>query len=223
MKTILFDIDGTLLLSGRAGHYAIQDAMLELFGIEKLERIRVHGQTDRGIAQQLFAAHGLDCSEENWLRFRDLYLKNLELELPRREGAVLPGALPLLQQLKSRGDSLLGLLTGNTAIGANLKLTHYQLAQFFAFGGFGDDFANRNDVAAMAKAKAEEHLGEVIDANQVWVIGDTENDILCAQSIGARIVAVATGDTTLEQLLSYEPDLAVESLEDPRIAELLFA
>ena len=213
MRIILFDIDGTLLLTGRAGLHAIRAAMLEQFGITDLQPVEVHGRTDRGIARELFAAHGLDDSDANWLAFRNRYVHHLAHELPQREGFVLPGVMELLEQLVQQEHVHLGLLTGNVEAGARLKLKHYDLDHYFPFGGFGDLHAERNDVAAQAKQHAIDHCGPVDSPDQVWVIGDTPNDIRCARSIGARVVAVATGGASREELDRHQPDISIENLE----------
>lgn len=221
MRIILFDIDGTLLLTGRAGLHAIRATMLEQFGITDLHSVEVHGRTDRGIASELFAAHGLEDSDANWLAFRNRYVHHLAKELPQREGFVLPGVDSLLKELASHERVHLGLLTGNVEEGARLKLEQYQLDHFFPFGGFGDRHAERNDVAAQAKQNAVNHCGPVDSPNQVWVIGDTPNDIRCARSIGARVVAVATGGSTQDELDRHAPDISAETLEIPDLVARL--
>lgn len=221
MKIILFDIDGTLLLTGRAGQGAIQTTVRELYGIEKLADVKIQGQTDRGIARELFAAHDLEDSDENWQTFRECYAKNLEKELPQRDGYVLPGVREILEQLDAREDAILGLLTGNIEKGARLKLEHYDLMHFFSFGGYGDHHPVRDDVARTAKENAEQELGRQVAPDSIWVIGDTPNDIRCAKAIGARVLAVGTGGVELPELDSHDPDHCTADLSDvDRVVDL---
>jgi phosphoglycolate phosphatase-like HAD superfamily hydrolase len=107
----------------------------------------------------------------------------------------------------------MGLLTGNFQAGAQIKLGHYRLHQFFPFGGFGDRHLCRNAVAQEAAQAARGHLGPPNGACDFWVIGDTPLDIRCARAIGARAVAVATGWHTLEQLAAEQPDDLLPDLE----------
>ncbi|MFO0867634.1 MAG: haloacid dehalogenase-like hydrolase [Pirellulales bacterium] len=214
MWVFLFDIDGTLLSTGGAGMAALRAAMQEEFGVAEPQEVPVSGRTDRGIARQLFAAHAMDDTEEHWQRFRNAYLRHLQQQLPQRVGRVLPGVESLLAALASVDHARLGLLTGNVRAGADLKLGHYGLASYFAFGGFGDRHADRNAVAAEALTASRQHVTFPVESARVWVIGDTPLDVACARSIGARSVAVATGTFSRGELAPSEPDLLLDDLSD---------
>jgi phosphoglycolate phosphatase-like HAD superfamily hydrolase len=216
MHVCLFDIDGTLLASGGAGKAAMEAALQAEFG---LEAIRVHvpysGRTDRAIGRDLLEAHGTAGSPENWQRLRDAYLGRLPECLQRHRGRVLPGIAALLERLAAGGNVALGLLTGNVRAGARLKLGHYGLWHHFAFGGFGDEHFERDDVAREALAVLRRHLDGAVRLDRVWVIGDTPLDVRCARAIGANAVAVATGWHSREELEAAEPDLLLTDLSDP--------
>ncbi len=214
MWVFLFDIDGTLLSTGGAGMAALRAAMQEEFGVAEPQEVPVSGRTDRGIARQLFAAHAMDDTEEHWQRFRNAYLRHLQQQLPQRVGRVLPGVESLLSALATVESARLGLLTGNVRAGADLKLGHYGLASYFAFGGFGDQHADRNAVAAEALTASRQHVTVPGETARVWVIGDTPLDVACARSIGARSVAVATGTFSRDELAPSEPDLLLDDLSD---------
>jgi len=109
----------------------------------------------------------------------------------------------------------LGLLTGNTRAGARIKLAHYGLDQYFDFGGFGDNHFERDDVAREALSATRERLGDAVDLDRVWVIGDTPNDVRCGRAIQARTIAVATGDHTREELAAANPDHLAAIFADP--------
>ncbi|MCC9604819.1 haloacid dehalogenase-like hydrolase [Blastopirellula sp. JC732] len=215
MKICLFDIDGTLVLTDGAGKDAMIDSFQSTAGIDvQTTAVRVSGKTDRGIAKELFDAHNKELTEEAWQLFLTSYMTGLARNLPLRQGRVLPGIEALLNQLAEREDVALGLLTGNVAQGAYLKLTHYDLMHHFAFGGYGDLHPDRNDVAQAAKDACEAHLGHPVAGDQIWVIGDTANDVRCARHIGAKAVAVATGVFDREVLAKSDPDLLFDDLED---------
>ena len=214
MIACLFDIDGTLISTGGAGGYALMGAFSDLFGIEEPQRVAFSGRTDRGIATDLFGAHGIENTTSNWESLRDEYLRRLPEELPRRGGCVLPGVDVLVNHLAERTDVALGLLTGNLRRGANLKLAHYNLQHFFSFGGFGDQHCHRNDVASEAMDALETHLDDDVTSQSVWVIGDTPLDIECARSVGAKVVAVTTGLVPRDELAQHEPDLLLDDLSD---------
>lgn len=216
MYAILFDIDGTLLLTGGAGQLAFARTFAEDFGIEEISRdVPFSGRTDRAISLDLMRVHDIEPSDDNWNRFREGYLKRLPEALVERAGEVLPGVAPLLDELDRRDEISLGLLTGNLERGAQLKLGRYGLAGRFTFGGFGDHSTSRDDVAADAAARARQHAADRREElTGMMVIGDTLHDITCARSVGAYAVAVATGGPSRHELMEQRPDLALDDLSD---------
>jgi phosphoglycolate phosphatase len=214
-RLLLFDIDGTLIHSGGAGVHALISALRERFGItDDLRGIEIAGMTDSGIVTSILKMHGIPATTENVSAFLDSYVHFLSLELPRRKGKLLPGVLELLEKLKSRPHLVLALLTGNVSRGAQLKLEHYGVWHFFEFGAFADDHQDRNRLGSFARARAREKHGREFSASQIDVIGDTPRDIACGKAIGARIIAVATGKWSREQLADHQPDFLIDDLSD---------
>jgi phosphoglycolate phosphatase len=212
-RLLLWDIDGTLINSGGAGVRALQLAGTEQFGIEEdLQGIEIAGRTDSGIVRQILAKRGSPLTDENVRMFLDRYVKFLARELPLCKGRVLPGILELFSRFEARPDITLGLLTGNVARGARLKLDHYGLWKFFAFGAFADDHHDRNELGAVACARAFEKTGRQFRGGNVDVIGDTGHDIACGKAIDARTIAVATGSWPRERLAKCEPDFLFDDL-----------
>ncbi len=162
----------------------------------------------------MLAAHGIAETPENLTAFFDGYLHRLSQELPLRKGVLLPGMLPLLEALRMRDDTVLGLLTGNLERGAALKLTHYGVNHFFDFGAFADDHHDRNALGPFARSRARERHGIDFAPERIFVLGDTPHDISCARSIGARAVAIATGKFTTAELAAYQPDFVFEDASD---------
>jgi phosphoglycolate phosphatase len=214
-RLLLFDIDGTLISSGGAGVHALKLTLAKRFGIaDDLHDIEIAGVTDSGIVVSILQKHKIPATNENVTAFLDSYVHFLSLELPRREGKLLPGALELLQKLKSRPHLVLALLTGNVSRGAQLKLEHYGVWHFFEFGAFADDHQDRNRLGSFARARAEEKHGCEFSASEIDVIGDTPRDIACGKAFGARTIAVATGTWTREQLAEHYPDFLIDDLSD---------
>lgn len=215
MQVCLFDIDGTLLRSGGAGKAAMEAALASAFGVPpSAQDVPFSGRTDRAIARDLFAIHGVEHNDDNWQSFVANYLSHLPDCLTRLHGSVLPGIADLLTMLCRRPDVAVGLLTGNIRAGARAKLSHYGLFEHFAFGGFGDHHWERDEVAREALAQVQEHVHPAFDPAQIWVIGDTPLDVRCARAIGARAVAVATGWHSLEELALTQPDLVIADFAD---------
>jgi phosphoglycolate phosphatase-like HAD superfamily hydrolase len=107
---------------------------------------------------------------------------------------------------------LVGLLTGNIRLGAQIKLSHYRLWDFFRTGGFGDDHEDRNQIAVVARERASRMLRGTLNGGEVLVIGDTPRDVECARAIGARSLAVATGKYSTTELRRESPTWAVDTL-----------
>ncbi len=214
MIACLFDIDGTLLASGGAGKAAMESALQEEFGISLKVHVPYSGRTDRAIARDLLRLHGIPDTLENWHRLRTAYLARLPQTLRSHQGHVLPGVQALLTELLGRPGVALGLLTGNIQAGAHTKLGHFQLIEHFSFGGYGDEHFDRDDVAREALRAVHGQLGPHVLPERVWVIGDTPLDVRCARAIGARVVAVATGVHTFEELSRTGPDLTLTDLSD---------
>jgi phosphoglycolate phosphatase-like HAD superfamily hydrolase len=215
LHVCLFDIDGTLIASGGAGKAALEAALAAEYGIPCIsDRLTLSGRTDTAILADIFALHELEHSGEAARRLLDTYLSHLPTHLAKCQGLVLPGILELLLQLHERDDVLLGLLTGNIRAGAQIKLSHHGLWDFFAFGGFGDLHLDRDDVAREALEEATRRLTGGVIPGRVWVVGDTPLDIRCARAIGAKAIAVATGWHGVAELNEHKPDLLLEDLGD---------
>ena len=198
--TILFDIDGTIMTSDHAGTSAMAKTAKELFEVDEIGPLKVHGRCDRGILAELFESLGVSYDQHRE-EFCRRYYENLPASLVENKARLLSGVYCLLEQLQQRNDVALGLLTGNLHIAAKIKLKHVQVDHFFAFGGYGDDFGDRNDVAAEAIESAKTAIGDSFSRNRVWVLGDTPNDIRCAKSVGAKALAVETGGGSRKELL----------------------
>ncbi len=212
----LFDIDGTLLRTGGAGQRAMERALTDVFGVpDPYEDIPAAGRTDRAITADLFAHHELSPTEPEWQQFQSVYFGHLQTTLRDLEGMILPGIETLLDRLSTRRDVTLGLLTGNFREAARLKLEHHAIDHHFAFGGYGDQHHDRDDVARVAWSEACRHLGRDIDPRAVCVIGDTPSDVKCARAIGARAIAVATGMFSAEELIRSQPDELYQDFSDP--------
>ncbi|HEX2852384.1 MAG TPA: HAD family hydrolase [Opitutaceae bacterium] len=224
MKTLLlWDIDGTLIASGGAGMRALRTALHTVFGIQgSLDDIDFAGRTDRWIMRQVFAKFGLAAHEENFARYFDGYVTALPAELANPHARVLPGVPAILAAAASCGEFAQGLLTGNMRRGAQVKLQHHGLWEYFAFGAFADDGELRNDLGPHAVRRAAAHAGLDFHPGSIWVIGDTPHDIACGKAIGARTLGVATGGHALEALQAHSPTALVPDLADTAAVLRLF-
>lgn len=219
-RILLFDIDGTLLSMGGAARDAFTRALTEASGRPvSSEGTAFVGKTDPQIARELLTRHGVDGVEmEPAIRETiRLYLRYFERDLPQaREARLLPGVAALLDALRGRPEFRTALLTGNVEAGARLKLGHFGIADRFDFGlsAFGSDHSDRYRLPEVALDRAHRRLGRAIAGRQLVIIGDSEHDVLCGRSVGARSVAVATGWTPAETLRALGPDRLLPDLSD---------
>lgn len=217
MKTlVLWDIDGTLIISGGAGERALIASLHAVFGIKgSLEDIELAGRTDGWIARRVLAKFSVPDTPHNLSNFLDGYLQALPAELANPGAHVLPGVATLIKVLSLRGDVAQGLLTGNLKRGAEIKLSHHRLWTHFAFGAFADDSETRDELGPHAVRRASAHHAVTFTADQVFVIGDTPHDIACGKIMGARTIGVATGRYSVEELKACEPTAVLADLTDP--------
>ncbi len=215
IKAVLFDIDGTLVRTGGAGVRAFDRTSATVFGIPNgTSHLRFAGRTDTGLIREFFQRHGIQDTAENLERFLNAYVHLLDHSLATSTSELCPGVDRWLCDLKkSRKSPLVGLLTGNIRLGAEIKLRHFGLWDAFAVGAFGCDHSDRNKLAEIALRRCSQLLGTPLQGREVLVIGDTPLDIECARAIGAPCLAVATGDYGVGQLMRHQPTWAVENLE----------
>lgn len=216
MKTLLlWDIDGTLILSGGAGERALVAALHHEFGVlGTLEDIEVAGRTDPWIARRVLAKFSVPDTPANIAKYLDGYLRALPGELANPHARVLPGVRNLLSAIARRPDFAQGLLTGNLRRGAEIKLRHHELWTHFDVGAFADDSEQRNELGPHAIRRAVKRHAMEFPADRVVVIGDTPHDIACGKIIGARTVGVATGRYSVEELRAHHPTAVFADLSD---------
>lgn len=218
MRLILFDVDGTLVRSSGAGRATIAYAMQELFGTTgSLGSYPFSGKTDSRIIRDVLGEAGILASEIDG-KIESLYelmaVKGRKLFVENGIRAC-PGVPDLLSALKSSGEVLLGLLTGNVSHTAPLKLAAAGIDPGdFPVGAYGSDASERNALPKIAWERAAGITGQCFDGRQTVIVGDTPADITCARSSGSTSVAVATGHHPADVLEEVGPDYLFENLRD---------
>ncbi len=220
LKIVLFDIDGTLMTTGGGARQVFSRSLSEAAGRAiHADGYAFSGKTDPQIARDILAMNGLKGEEleaavPETVR---LYIKYFAEALPILEQAhLMPGVRELLDALADHSEAHVALLTGNVETGARLKLGHFDLESYFDFSVscFGSDREDRYELPALALERARRILAPEISGDQLVIVGDSEHDVLCGRSIGARSVAVSTGWTTAEKLQSLNPSAHLDSLSD---------
>lgn len=217
MKLLLFDIDGTILMTHGVGRRAVERALTALAGRPITAKgVSFSGKTDPQILREVLLANGVAAAEAAAM-LNDAIVAYSEamqdLLVPERV-QLLEGVRPLLEHLHTHPDVHLALLTGNVEPMAYLKLQAVGLDHHFAFGAFGSDHADRPELPPIAIRRAWEHTGHQFHGPDVVIIGDTEHDIHCGRGVGAFSVAVCTGHFPREHLAAFGPDVLLDDLTD---------
>ena len=223
IRLVLFDVDGTLVHTGRAGSQAFAKTFATEFKAhDGVEKIRFAGRTDVNLVREFFGIHNIPATPQNFERFFERYVFWLDQIVAQTNGALCRGAREFVDQLLAlRRPPVLGLLTGNIRLGAEIKLRRYGLWDMFHTGGFADDHEDRDHIAAAAFERGRRILGKNLRPEEVVIVGDTPFDIRCGKFIGAKVLAVATGGATLAELKQHQPTWAVEDLTAVKAAEIV--
>ncbi len=223
VRLVLFDVDGTLVHTGHAGTQAFARTFATEFNAPNgTEKIKFAGRTDVNLVREFFGLHGIPATPENFGRFFERYVFWLDQMVAQSHGRPCEGVLEFLDRLRTLPrPPLLGLLTGNIRLGAEIKLRRYQLWDVFETGAFADDNEDRNQIAVAALKRGRRVLGKDLQPDEIVVIGDTPFDIRCGKFIGAKVLAVATGGATLAELKRHQPDWAVKDLTQVNASEIV--
>lgn len=212
----LFDIDGTLLLSGGAGSRAINRVFERRFDVTgAMDAVSAGGKTDDMIFQECARAKlGRELVAADIASLLEEYLPELEQEMKSSPGfRLMPFVRECLDYLNDEAPPM-GIATGNVERAAQLKLERASLEHHFHFGGYGSDSAKRSELVGAAVRRGIEVQGAAVPHASFVVVGDTLRDIEAARACGVRVIAVATGSTSIDALCDAKPDAAFESLEE---------
>jgi len=223
VRLVLFDIDGTLVHTGHAGTRAFAKTLATHFDAhDGVQKVKFAGRTDRSLVRELFGIHEIAATTENFSRFFDNYTFWLHEIVAHSAGNECVGVRKFIADLMALPNPpMLGLLTGNMQLGAEIKLRRFGLWEIFEMGGFADDHEDRNHIAAAAHKRACRIFGRELRGEEIIVVGDTPFDIRCGKFIGAKVLAVATGGATLTDLKQHNADWVVENLSQVSAAEVV--
>ncbi len=218
---VLFDIDGTLLRGAGSGRTALERAVREVYGTSgNIGAYKFGGKTDWQILHDLLDSEGFTEAQirEGLPQYAEAMARHMAAVIGDYEVHALPGALALIRTLRERQDVLVGLMTGNVSKAAAVKLRAAGFdPQDFKIAVYGSEARVRRDLVPIVLARAEKAYGVLFPPEQVVVVGDTPEDIDCAHSIGARVIAVTTGSKSRVELEEHPPVTVLDDLSDPTV------
>jgi phosphoglycolate phosphatase len=208
---LLFDIDGTLLVTRDLVHYnALNRAMREAYGVEStIDGVAYHGKTDLGILRAAIERVGVSSQAFERQLPTALEVVRREVDAHAKEIVVhLCSGIPEILSLVEATGKIVGVASGNLETVGWHKIEAAGLRRFFSFGCFSDRSELRVDIFRQAMAETERRLGHTAT---VCFLGDTPSDVQAARQIGAKIISVCTGIYKHTELACLEPDLCVSS------------
>lgn len=220
-RLILWDIDGTLIRTGGVGARVIEAGAAAAAALADVPQVAMSGKTDPQILREIFKA--AEIAEERIVELLPRAVAEVERALAeaeddlRRSGRVLPGVVEVLERLGACQGVRQTLLTGNLLANAAVKLAAFELTKFLdvEVGAYGTDDDDRCALVPVALERVERLRGERYDPSEVWVVGDTPNDLACAKAGGVRCLLVGTGATGLDVVRRLDADAVLADLGDP--------
>ena len=214
-KLILFDIDKTLITNATAHKAAITMAVKDVYGIDTtVEIINYNGMTDPMIILGVLTKIGLSESKimEKINDCKKAMVDHYDTLKDNDEMEILEGVPELLEELDKR-NFLIGLVTGNLEPIAWGKMRRFNINQYFKLGGFASDHSIRTELVKIAIKRAEEKYDFTFD-NNVFLFGDTPQDVNAGNETGIITVGVATGIYSKEELKEAGASFAIDNLTD---------
>ncbi|HEY5246779.1 MAG TPA: haloacid dehalogenase-like hydrolase [Acidimicrobiales bacterium] len=219
-RLVLWDVDGTLVDSKGIGAEVFDVAIERALGVRPPARVRMGGKTDPQIVREYLAM--LEIGEAEGSDHLPVILDHLATALAAVEhviaerGQVLPGVEAVLGRLGNDPTVLQTVLTGNLAANAVVKLAAFGLQDRLdlEIGAYGSDDADRNRLVPVALDRAADQRGRRFGQDEVWVVGDTPNDLACARAGGVRCLLVASGRPSYDELAALGPDALLPDLTD---------
>lgn len=194
----------------------MKPAMLEIFGtVGALDTHKFGGKTDFYTLLELLKDAGW---HEQTVRdilpqYAQVFGAHLEALINDFTVFAYPYAQEIVAAMRARDDLALGIVTGNVDTTAPIKLRAAGFdPAWFPIGAYGGEAIDRNDLPALAIARAMAHYQQSFTPEQVLIIGDTPADIACARAVGAQVAAVATGFASKDELAAHQPDYLLDDL-----------
>lgn len=209
---IFFDINGTIIKKDSRTDIPYQKAINEFLNTKNaMEGVNTSARSDKDVFMEVLENHKQNFSEEKWNEFLRLYVKYLEEFKSTDVWRENADAISFIEKL-SHTNHKLSLITGELSVGAEYKLKKLGVWKYFKTGGFGEHGLKRFDIASFALNESKQIFNTEFD--EIYVIGDTILDIKTARHLNAKIISIATGSNSYEELKIEKPDYLIKEFKD---------
>ena len=219
-KIILFDIDGVLINDQGLGKKCFIESMMHFNQYWQINSDYIFdGKTDYQIVSDLIKMNKSNIAEDYIKKVLEQYYALVKKYITNFDIAALPGTLSLITYLHKKKYTI-GVLSGNMAQVGSLKLKHCgfdtNIIEIFSFGDLAPD-RNHLYTNAITFLKTKKIIS--LKRNKILIVGDTPIDIKCAKNSKLKIVAVATGCYSVDQLTKFKPDWILPDLKNIQLFE----
>jgi phosphoglycolate phosphatase len=207
LALVLWDIDHTLIETRGVGRRLYRAAFEEITGRRLERKPDLTGRTECAILAETLRLNGLEPSGGYKTKYAEALTRQYERHTDRlsKRGQALPGARKALAALARHPDLIQTVLTGNLRAVAVIKLRVFGLDGFIDFevGAYGDDEPYRPKLVAIAQQRAGTKYGAAFTRDNTVILGDSPNDVETGVKGGARVIGVASGKSSMQDLHAH--------------------
>jgi phosphoglycolate phosphatase-like HAD superfamily hydrolase len=222
-RLVLWNIDLTLVDVIKVTRAAYAEAFPAITGRPLVKLPQMAGRSESEIFFDALALNGADVSAGGTA---ESLLEPFSAELAAalqarsddlvRDGQLLPGAAQALAAVAGLDGVVQTVLTGNSRLGAVLKLQAFDLDRFvdFDIGGYGSEAYPKGTLLRVARQRAADSRGVSFGENATVYVADSPRDVDAAKIGGARSLAVASGRASAAELREAGADAVLPDLTD---------
>lgn len=201
---LLWDLDHTLIETRGVGRAIYQRAFPTATGTPLATLASISGRTELDIMAESLRLHHIEPTDDMVTQLAHALVQGYQdarNEL-RTTGRALPGAHDTLASLAHNPTVYQSVLTGNLRDVARIKLEVFNLHHYLDLdaGAYGDDDPERSKLVAIAQQRATQRTGVTFGNDATVMIGDTPKDVEAGLTVGVRVIGVATGKTSIQEL-----------------------
>ncbi len=201
---LLWDIDHTLIETRGVGRAIYERAFPAATGTPLATLATISGRTELDIMAESLRLNDIEPTDEMVTQLAQAFVRGYQdaRDTLRTIGRALPGVEDTLASLAHRPIVYQSVLTGNLRDVARIKLEVFDLDHYLDLdaGAYGDDDPERPKLVPIAQQRTAQRTGVMFGNNATVIIGDTPKDVEAGLAAGVRVIGVATGKTSTQEL-----------------------